>query len=97
MHVYFVLCSAALCGHSLFSSVDAAYGGAQGGKWWQSGLIRGQHVTPFARQEVDLSPEGFSLLRLFYHQVLEILDSLLVCASPVVLELLSALDTFTHI
>lgn len=54
-------------------------------------------MTPFARQEVDLSPEGFSLLRLPYYQVLEILDSLLVCASPVVLELLSALDTFTHI
>lgn len=72
--------------------VGAVRWGEQRGEPGHLGLVGGHDVDPFKGEVIDLSPELFGLLRLYFHLLLKPLDLLLVHAAPVILEL-SALDT----
>ena len=72
--------------------MGAVCGGEQRGEPGLLGLVGGHDVDPFKGEEIDLSPELFGLLRLYFHLLLKPLDLLLVHTAPVILEL-SALDT----
>lgn len=59
-------------------------------------MAGGQDVASFTGQDINLPPEGLSLLRLYLHQLLKPLDLLLVHTAPVILEM-SALVTHKHV
>lgn len=76
--------------------VDAASRGGQRGKRGQRSMAGGQDVASFTGQDINLPPEGLSLLRLYLHQLLKPLNLLLVHTASVILEM-SALDTHKHV
>lgn len=61
----------------------------------QSHVVGGQDMAPFLSKEADLFPEGLSLLGLCVHNLLKPWN-LLVCNSPLILEL-SSLKAYKQI